>query len=192
MNDAFIGVLIGAFVTLLGTLLAHWREQRKRRSEEERWYGQFFLQRKFDALSRLHEALVDCRFALGVPPRPEEGPPETFRARIFDAYEGSLQAKQDALIRARVVASIYLAAEENEQIGLAVDGYVAAVDGIRTRIGGHLRGPGGQFVWLSIEESKKFFEGFKPAAECLKRLLAPPFPGLEVSKRGTKRAQSTP
>ncbi len=173
MSDQLQGVLVGAAVTLLGGLLVYLREKAKQQSEEARWYAQVFLQRKFDALAHLHEALVDCRFSLGTDPAVRAGDPA--------AYFQSLQSKQFAVIRARAVATIYLNEKQSELIGEGVVAFIDVCDEISKRVRewqrGLAEGRGGVFDWVTDKEWSHFFEGYKVATHCLRHLLSPNFPG---------------
>lgn len=173
MSDQLQGVLLGALVTLLTVLLVHFREKAKQKSEETRWYGQFFLKRKFDALARLHEALVDCRFSLGTDPAVREGDP--------CAYLKNLQSKEFAAIRAWAVARIYLEEQQTEQVSGGILAFVHACSSISARVSEwrqKLTATGGAgFQWVTNDEWDKFMEGYKLATFCLRRLLSPQLPG---------------
>ncbi len=173
VSDQLQGVLIGAAVTLLAGLLVHFREKARQQSEETRWYAQVFLQRKFDALARLHEALVDCRFSLGTDP--------AVRAEDPAAYLQSLQSKQFAVIRARAVTTIYLDEKQSDLIGKGVIAFVDVCYEISKRVGewqrGQAEGRGGVFEWVTDKEWNQFFDGYKVATVCLRHLLSPKFPG---------------
>lgn len=186
MSDQLQGVLIGAAVTLLAGLLVHFREKAKRQSEETRWYAQAFLQRKFDALARLHEALVDCRFSLGTDPAVLAGDPA--------AYLKSLRAKQFAVIRARAVATIYLDEEQSDLVGKGVIAFVDVCFEISNRLRewqraqAEARGTG--FPWVTEKEWNQFIEGYKVATSCLRHLLSPRFPGGTVQGIDSDQPQS--
>lgn len=173
VSDQLQGVLIGAAVTLLAGLLVHFREKAKQQSEETRWYAQVFLQRKFDALARLHEALVDCRFSLGTDPAVHAGDPA--------AYFQSLQTKQFAVIRARAVATIYLDEKQSDLVGKGVIAFVDVCYEISKCVRewqrGQAEGKGTSFEWVTEKEWNQFFEGYKIATFCLRHLLSPRFPG---------------
>lgn len=188
MNPYVIGGLIAALAGLLGGWLVHEREKAKKTSEEDRWYGQLFLQRKFDALSRLHEALVNCRFALGGTELAAKAPNLDSHDSV-EKYERNLRTRSLELVRARVIASIYLSKDEDDQIGLAVTAFVQVTNEIRARIGEFNRelseGKGGMLQWMTIEEWEIFFAGYRPASDCLKRLLTPKLPRGSDTKANT-------
>jgi hypothetical protein len=100
MSDTVLVGMISASAALLGMGVSQFSEWTKRRREGRRWYATFFLDRKLDALNALHAALVDCHFAMNfygnVPPR------------TLQEYKDKIQPKEEAYLRARVLASLYL------------------------------------------------------------------------------------
>lgn len=54
------GGLVGAAGTIAGILISRFFEYQDRRSEEKRWYAQYFLNLKIDALKKLQITLEDC------------------------------------------------------------------------------------------------------------------------------------
>ena len=183
MGEGLEGVLIGAAVTLLAGLLTHQREKSKRESEEARWYGQLFLQRRFDALSKLYSVFVSCRLSLGgseivAQKYSLEKIIEEPRAGV-KLYEATLHQRQLELHRAFTEASIYLDGADNKAIGNGVVEYAKVANGVIARIGNFLAaeaGHGGELRWLTTEEREHSNELFKVPVECLKRLLTPRLP----------------
>jgi hypothetical protein len=92
-------VLIAIISALLGVLITQYYESKKRPSEEKRWYAQFFLGRKIDALNSLYAALVDCYYTLNFYGMT---PPSTMQE-----FKEKIQPKENAYLRAKVIASIY-------------------------------------------------------------------------------------
>jgi hypothetical protein len=194
VGEGLVGVLIGAAVTLLAGLLTHEREKSKRESEEARWYGQLFLQRRFDALSKLYSVFVSCRLSLGgseiVAQKDSlEKIIEEPRAGV-KLYEATLRQRQLELHRAFTEASIYLDRADNKAIGNGVAEYSKVANSVIARIGKFLAeaeaGKGGQLPWLTFEEGERSHELFKAPIECLKRLLTPRLPqGLKSTDTDT-------
>lgn len=64
MSDTIIVGIIASVSAILGVAVSQIFELLKRKSEEKRWYSEFFLGRKIDALHRLYTSLVDCNYIL--------------------------------------------------------------------------------------------------------------------------------
>jgi hypothetical protein len=99
MREVWIAI-ISAASALLGVFITQHYESKKRASEEKRWYAQFFLGRKIDALNSLYAALVDCYYTLNFYGNDPPSSMQEFKERI--------QPKENAYLRAKVIASIYL------------------------------------------------------------------------------------
>jgi len=95
-----VGALISA---LAGVLITQLYELFKRRSEEKRWYAEFFLGKKIDAISNLYAALIDYFFAID---RYRNSPPATLLA-----YYENFHSKKQAYWRATAMATIYMDSE---------------------------------------------------------------------------------
>ena len=92
--------IVSAASALLGVWITQRYESRKRESEERRWYADYFLGRKIDALNNLYATLVDCHFAMNFY---GNCPPSTLQE-----FKEKVQSKEEAYLRAKVMASIYL------------------------------------------------------------------------------------
>jgi hypothetical protein len=64
MSEVILVGLITAGSALAGVFISQFFEARKRASEERRWYAEFFLGRKVDALHNLYAALMDSDFEI--------------------------------------------------------------------------------------------------------------------------------
>jgi len=64
MTEIILVGIISATSALLGVCITQRYELRKRESEERRWYADYFLGRKIDALNNLHATLFDCYFTM--------------------------------------------------------------------------------------------------------------------------------
>ena len=100
MTERIIFAILPVVSALLAIWITHHFEAKKRESEEKRWYADYFLGRKIDALNNLYAALVDCHFTLNFY---GNCPPSTLQE-----FKEKIQPKQEAYLRAMVMASIYL------------------------------------------------------------------------------------
>ena len=94
-----VGITIAAS-TLLGVWITQRYESKRRESEERRWYADYFLGRKIDALNNLYATLVDCHFTMN---SYGNYPPSTLQE-----YKERVQTKEEAYLQAKVMASIFL------------------------------------------------------------------------------------
>lgn len=96
--------ILGTLITVASTLGAVWltqsHEKEKWKLEDRRWYTDYFLGRKIDALSALYAALVDCYYTLDFY---SACPPTTMQE-----FRDKVSAKVDIFLRANATASIYL------------------------------------------------------------------------------------
>jgi hypothetical protein len=99
MREMLVAIISAASAPL-GVFITQFYESRKRASEEKRWYAEFFLGRKIDALNSLYAALVDCHYAMSFY---GNDPPSTMQD-----FKEKVQSKENAYLRAKVIASIYL------------------------------------------------------------------------------------
>jgi len=97
---ALVGALGALTSALAGVLLTQLYEFFKRRSEEKRWYAQFFLGKKIDAISILYAALIDYFFVID---RYLNSSPPTLLA-----YYENFHSKKQAYWRAVAMATIYM------------------------------------------------------------------------------------
>jgi hypothetical protein len=109
-----VGILSAASV-LFGVLITLFSELLKRKSEEKRWYAEFFLGRKIDALNNLYAALVDCHFTMNFY---GNIPPSTMQE-----FKEKVQPKEEAYLRAKVMASIYLDEEADRIMSSALGAF---------------------------------------------------------------------
>jgi len=112
MNDIVLYGLFGlgsafiaAVAALLGVFITQYYESRKRKSEELRWYTDYFLGKKIDTLNNLHIALHDCFYALNFY---GNNPPTKLQE-----FNENVQSKVDSYLKALVLASVYLNDEGN-------------------------------------------------------------------------------
>jgi len=169
-NDITETILVGiisAASVLLGVWITQRYESRKRESEERRWYADYFLGRKIDALNNLYAALVDCHFTMNFY---GNCPPSTLQE-----FKEKVQPKEEAYLRAMVMASIYLDSEADKIMSAALASFRQA----------------NMAIWLSLpndqcpanknsySQSMKelnweiFEETYKNAVACLKDMLNP-------------------
>lgn len=64
-DEVFIAIISGG-MALLGVGIAQWFELKKRKSEEDRWYANYFLPKKFDALYSLYAELQKSYGSLSI------------------------------------------------------------------------------------------------------------------------------
>jgi hypothetical protein len=100
MTETILVGIIVAASTLLGVWITQRYESKRRESEERRWYADYFLGRKIDALNNLYATLVDCHFTMNFY---GNCPPSTLQE-----YKEKVQTKEEAYLRAKVMASIFL------------------------------------------------------------------------------------
>jgi hypothetical protein len=116
MREALVAI-ISAASALLGVFISQFYESRKRASEEKRWYAEFFLGRKIDALNSLYAALVDCHYTMNFY---GNDPPSTMQE-----FKEKIQSKENAYLRAKVIASIstYLDEEADKTMNYALGAF---------------------------------------------------------------------
>jgi hypothetical protein len=100
LTETILVGIITAASTLLGVWITQHYETRKRESEERRWYADYFLGKKIDALNNLYATLVDCHFAINFY---GNCPPLTLQE-----FKDKVLSKEEAYLRSKVMASIYL------------------------------------------------------------------------------------
>ena len=100
MSETILVGIIVAASTLLGVWITQLYESKRRESEERRWYADYFLGRKIDALNNLYATLVDCHFTMNFYGNCS---PSTLQE-----YKEKVQTKEEAYLRAKVMASIFL------------------------------------------------------------------------------------
>jgi len=103
LTVAIVGALGALMSALAGVLMTQLYALFKRRSEERRWYAEFFLGKKIDTISTLYAALVDYFFAID---RYLNSPPPTLMA-----YYENFHSKKQAYWRAIAMATIYMGHE---------------------------------------------------------------------------------
>jgi len=106
----YIPYVIGAATTLLGVLITHIFEAKKRKSEEKRWYAHYFLGRKVDALSNLYVTLEDCYEKI----HHYGNHPST----KFQYLKSELFPRMKAFKQAYILASIYFNADDEKMFSL--------------------------------------------------------------------------
>jgi hypothetical protein len=152
---------------LLGVLISRIFDERKRKSEERRWYAGFFLGRKFEALQQLFAALVDCHFAMNyygsMPPR------------TIQEYRDAVSPKEQAYIRAKVMASLYLDDEAEEIMSEASGAFRQASLSIWLRIPKEELPVDPDTYDASTKRLDwvEFNKSYEAAVDCLRSLLHP-------------------
>lgn len=166
-----IGTILVAIVSATSALLGVWitlrYESRRRESEERRWYADYFLGRKIDALNNLYAALVDCHFAMNFY---GNCPPTTLKE-----FKEKVQPKEEAYLRGAVMASIYLDYEKRKIMSNALGSFRQA----------------SMSIWLSLPDEEcpackhsysekirnldweRFGDKYEKAVACLKDMLNP-------------------
>ena len=183
MTETIWGVIaVGG--TLLGVLITQYYDLRKRESEERRWYADYFLGRKIDALNNLYAALVDCHFAMNFY---GNCPPATLQE-----FKEKVQSKEEAYLRAKVMASIYLDDEADRIMSSALGAFRQANRAIWLRL------PDVEcFVNKDLDDLSdtefdwnNFTGTYKKAVACLKERLNPDI--LEHIVASNKSGTTTP
>ncbi|AKJ39315.1 hypothetical protein [Methanosarcina barkeri] len=97
-------------ITALSTLFAVWITQRyeiiRRKSEEKRWYADFFLRRKIDSITNLYISLLDWHDSINFY--------GNLQPSTLTEFKDQVQAKEDPYLRSLAIASIYLEKDEYE------------------------------------------------------------------------------
>lgn len=106
---------LGIVGVLLGVILTQHYETKKKESEEKRWYADYFLKRKIDKLEDLFAALVDCHFTLNFY---GNYPPASFQE-----YKEQINPKEEAYLKAKVIASVYLDKEGDKIMSEALGAF---------------------------------------------------------------------
>lgn len=115
MIETILVSLISVTGALLGVRMTQNHESKKRESEERRWYADYFLGRKIDALNNLYATLVDCHFTMNFY---GNCPPSTLKE-----FKEKVQPKEEAYLRAKVMASIYLDDEADKIMSSALGAF---------------------------------------------------------------------
>jgi len=167
MTETVLVGLITATSALLGVLITQRYESKKRESEERRWYADYFLGRKVDALNNLYAALVDCYFTMhyygSLPPF------------TLHEFKEKIAPKEESFVRAKVMASIYLDNKAEDIMFKALGAFKQA----------------SMAIWLSLPDEEcpvnknsysekirnmdwdRFTKTYEEAISCLKDLLNP-------------------
>jgi len=167
MTEIILVGIIAAASALLGVWITQHYESKKRESEERRWYADYFLGRKIDALNNLYATLVDCYFTMNFY---GNCPPSTLQE-----FKEKIQPKEEAYLRAKVMASIYLDDEVDKIMSKALGAFRQA----------------SMAIWLSLPNDQcpanknsyspgirnldwsNFTETYNKAVACLKDMLNP-------------------
>lgn len=167
MIETISVAIIAIIGTLLGVFITQYYELKKRESEERRWYADYFLGRKIEALNNLFGALVDCHFIMNFY---GNSPPST-----LSEFKEKVHPKEEAFLRAKVMASIYLDNKADKIMSNVLGAFNQASIAI----------------WLSLPKEQlpvkknsyassirdlnweRFKETYKDAVACLKEKLNP-------------------
>jgi len=114
MNELWVAVITG-FFTLGGVVATLWFENKRSAREHTRWYVDHFIGDKLENLRKLHVALVDCHFSMNLY---GNVPPQT-----LVEFKENVASKQDAYLRAMVIASMYLDKPEREVFSKALGAF---------------------------------------------------------------------
>jgi hypothetical protein len=107
MIDGVVIALISGFMALLGVLISQLFEYLKRRSEERRWYADYFLPKKFNAI---HDLYAQLQTTYGI---------TIYRNRKLkneDEYQTYVVKEVNELTRRFHLANIYLPEDVNKKI----------------------------------------------------------------------------
>ncbi len=165
---AFLEVLpSGTVGVLIGIWISHRRESAQARAQQRRWYAEYFLGRKMDALNNLFVALSDCYFTMN-----HYG---NCHPSTFHEYKAEVQSAEDAYRRASVLASVYLNDEANQTMSGARGAFRQASMAI------YLHLPDGECRAIKASEAsevrnvdfKRLSEAYEDAFHCLKEVLNP-------------------
>jgi hypothetical protein len=127
-------------------------------------YAQFFLGRKIDALNSLCAALVDCHFTMNFY---GNVPPSTMQE-----FKEKVQPKEEAYLRTKVIASIYLDNDADKKMSAALGAFRGASKAIWLRVPDNPHKDSydsktQELDWPQLEKS------YEEAVACLKNMLNP-------------------
>jgi hypothetical protein len=167
MAETVLVGIIAAASALLGVWITQHYESRKRESEERRWYADYFLGRKIDALNNLYATLVDCHFTMNFY---GNCPPSTLQE-----FKEKVQPKEEGYLRAKVMASIYLDDEADKIMSDVLGSFRQASMAIWLSLPNDQCPANKNSYDLSIRrlDWKGFLETYKKAVACLKDMLSP-------------------
>lgn len=166
MKEFFHAILpvLSALATLLVTQSY---ENRRRRSEENRWYAEFFLVRKVDALQNLYAALFDCYYTLNfygnIPPK------------IYIDYREKVHPSLEYYQKAMSMASLYLDDEAENILSKALGAFRQADMAIFLSLPDD-QCPANKDSYsenIKYLDWEAFLEAYKGAAQYLKGILNP-------------------
>jgi hypothetical protein len=100
MGNTLLSVLTGGLLTLVGAWLTHKYYLKRDKLRAERWYAEYFLNKKFETLNNLYVALVDCHRALN---RYGNLPPSN-----RETFDKQVSEKLDDFEHAMALAHIFL------------------------------------------------------------------------------------
>lgn len=115
METVIVVALISTGGALGGVAISQISEFLRRRVEENRWYADFFLVRKVDALQNLYTALVNCYYTLNFY---GNTPPKTLAE-----HQEKVLVKVEAYLRAMSMASLYLDSEAEQTLSKALGAF---------------------------------------------------------------------
>jgi len=115
MTTEILVVAIAAAGPLIAVWITLHHESKRRESEERRWYSDYFLGRKIDALNNLYAALVDCHLIMNFYGNCRPSTVQEFKERVLP--------KEEAYLRAKVTASIYLDEEADRIMSEALGAF---------------------------------------------------------------------
>jgi hypothetical protein len=166
MEVILVGIL-SALSALAGTLITQLYESRRRLSEENRWYAEFFLSRKVDALQNLYAALVECHHTLNfygnVPPK------------TLIEHREQVMSRVEAYLKAMSLASLYLDDEAENILSKALGAFRQASMAIFLSLPDD-QCPANKDSYPEIIKNldwKAFLKAYESAAQYLKKILNP-------------------
>lgn len=167
MTETILVGIISSASALLGVWITQRYESRKRESEERRWYADYFLGRKIDALNNLYATLFDCYFTMNFY---GNCPPSTLQE-----FKEKVQPKEEAYLRAKVMASIYLDDEADKIMSNALGAFRQASMAIWLSLPNDQCPANKNSYPLSIRNLNwsNFMETYEKAVVCLKDMLNP-------------------
>jgi len=162
-----IGILSAA-TALLAVIVERVFEERQKCSEEKRWYADYFLGRKIDAIASLYSELIDWQYAVHLYGH--------VSLATLEEYKKQVQTREVSFRRAMVMAKVYLDEESEKTIRNVFAVFCEA----------------SQAIWFSLPDEEipnikkanydddvkriewaRFYDTYNKASECLGRLLNP-------------------
>lgn len=167
MSEAIQFAVVAAVSALLGVIVTSCFEKSRRRDEERRWYAEFFLSRKVDALHQLYHSLNETFNYLNLY---GNLPPST-RAE----YTDQVLKRVDSYLMSKISAALFLDDAQSKILDTAVVAYRQASFAIFLSLPeSESRADRGNFdKGIAFVDWKLLESAYDGAGKCLREMLNP-------------------